>query len=259
MRRFFSQAWLNFKAHQAVFNLEEFLAFQTAYPLLTLIFYCVLAGYSFRTQDLTRWVIGNSFLLCVNTCIFGLGTAFTGERVYGRLRSIIVSPSNKLALVLQSGFFPALMAAVTVIIGFFAGSLIFGVDFAGIDLGLFILISLVSMFAATGFGLFLSSFGLLTPNMNFVLNLISYVLMIFCGANFPIEQLPKAVRLISQLIPLTRGIEAAGMLFEGMDKARLFVLLLGEAGTGAVYFVLAFFVIRIAERLAIRKATLEMF
>jgi ABC-2 type transport system permease protein len=259
MRRFFSQAWLNFKAHQAVFNLEEFLAFQAAYPLLTLIFYCVLAGYSFHTQDLTRWVIGNSFLLCMNTCVFGLGTAFTGERVYGRLRSIIVSPANKLALVLQSGFFPSLTAAFTVIVGFIAGSLIFGVNFAGINIGLFILISAVSMFAATGFGLFLSAFGLVTPSMHFILNLVSYVLMIFCGADFPITQLPKAVRFISDLIPLTRGIEAADMLFAGMDRARLLILLLGEAGVGAVYSILAFLVIRIAERIAIRKATLEMF
>jgi ABC-2 type transport system permease protein len=195
----------------------------------------------------------------MNTCVFGLGTAFTGERVYGRLRSIIVSPANKLALVLQSGFFPSLTAAFTVIVGFIAGSLIFGVNFAEINIGLFILISAVSMFAATGFGLFLSAFGLVTPSMHFVLNLVSYVLMIFCGADFPITQLPKAVRFISDLIPLTRGIEAADMLFTGMDRARLIVLLLGEAGVGAVYSILAFFVIRTAERIAIRKATLEMF
>jgi len=259
MKRFFSQAWLYFKANNAAFSFEEFISLQTAIPLLTLIFYCVLASYSFNTQDLTRWVVGNSFLLCMHTCIFGLGTTFTGERFYGRIRSIIVAPINKLTLVLQRGFFPIFVAVATVLIGFVVGSLIFGVDFTGINMGLFLLIAIVGMFAASGFGLLLSVFGLVTDGMHFVLNLSTYVLMIFCGANFPIEQLPKAVQVVSQVLPLTRSIEAANMLFEGVSTPVLTRLLLGEAALGTAYCLVGFVVIRVVERIAIQKATLEIF
>jgi ABC-2 type transport system permease protein len=258
VRRFFSQALLYFKAQQAAFRFEEFLCFEAGYPLITLIFYCLLAAYSFSTSDLTHWVVGNSFLLCVNTCVFSLGNTFVGERYYGRIRSIVVAPMSKLAVVLQRGFFPALVAVGTVIAGFLIGSLIFGVDFTGINLGLFALVVLAAMFAATGFGLLLSAFGLVTDSMHFVLNLASYVLMIFCGANFPVSQL-GIFGNISWLLPLTRTIKAADMLFGAVDGPKLFALLGGELAVGAVYFAAAACVIRIVERVARRKATLEVF
>jgi len=260
IRRFFSQAWLSFKAHTAAFQLDEFLLFETAYPLLTLIFYCVLAGYSFQTTELTHWVVGNSFLLCVNTCVFSLGGGFCAERYNGRIRSIMVAPSSKLAFILEQGFFQILIAAITVFIGFFAGSLIFGVDFTGINIGLLLLVIIIAMFSASGFGLMLSSLGLLTDGMHLVLNLASYVLMIFCGANFPVSQLPRAGQVISRLLPLTRSIEAADMLFEAMPNMPFFTwLLIGEILIGVIFFLVAFAVVKSAERIAIRRASLELF
>lgn len=259
MKRFFSQAWLYFKANNAAFSFEEFISLQTAIPMLTLIFYCILASYSFNTTNLTRWVVGNSFLLCMHTCIFGLGSTFIGERYYGRIRSIIVAPINKLTVVLQRGFFPVFIAVATVFIGFMAGSLIFGVDFAGINMGLFLVITIVAMFTASAFGLLLSVFGLITDGMHFVLNLSTYVLMIFCGANFPIEQLPLAGQVISKVIPLTRSIEAANMLFGEVSGLAIVRLLVGEAILGVTYCIAAFLVIKIVERIAIQRATLEVF
>ncbi|MDF2544629.1 MAG: type transporter [Herbinix sp.] len=259
IRRFLEQSWLNFKGKQAAFDLQEFVFLQTAYPIITLIFYCVIASYSFQTASLTRWVVGNSFLLCVNTCIFGLGMGFTGDRQNGRIRSIIVSPENKLLVVLESGFISSFMAMAMSLFGFFVGSLIFGVDFSGIHIGLFILITFIAMVSATGFGLLLSAFGLLNDSMHFILNTVSYLLIIFSGANFPVEQLPKATQFISKLIPLTRSIKAANMLFDEIDVAQLIRLLLSEMALGVIYILIAAVIIRIVERIAIRKATLEVF
>ena len=259
IRRFFHQAWLYHKGQNAAFDFEEFTLFQFAYPLLTLIFYVVLASYSFRTTELTHWVVGNSFLLCVNITLFSLGGAFEGERYYGRLRSIIASPANKLAIVLQKAVFPIITAIVTVFVGFLAGSLIFGVPFTDVNLGLLLVVIVVSMFAAAGLGLLLAAFSLLTDSMQLILNTACYVLMIFCGANFPIAQLPAWGRALSQALPLTRGISAAKLLFGGFETRIFTGLLVGEALIGALLFLVSFWVIKIAERAAIRKASLEMF
>lgn len=259
LRRFFSQAWLSFKGQQSAFSFEEILLFKVSYPLITLIFYCVLAGYSFRKSDLTHWVVGNSFLLCINTCIFSLGGTFSGERYFGRLRSIIVAPVHKISIILQKGFYPCIAAVLSVMLGFFMGSLIFGVDFTGINPGLFLLITIVAMFAATGFGMLLAVLGLITDEMNFILNLSSYVLMIFCGANFPISQLPLTARLFSKVLPLTRSIEAANMLFDKIDSGRLTWLLIGEMGLGIVYCIIGTIIVKLVEKSAIKKAALEVF
>lgn len=259
MKRFINQAWLNFKTKYAIISFEEFLFMETLYPLITLAFYCILAAYSFKTSNLTKWVVGNSFLLCTNTCIFSLGGAFGGERYSGRIRSIVLSPVNKLLIILEKGLFPAMVSVITVFFGFMMGSLIFGVDFTSINLGLFLLIIIVGMLSMTGFSLFLSSFGLITDSMHFILNLVANILIIFSGANFPISQLPKFLQFIPKIIPLTRSIEAANMLFTGYDKSKFILLLFGEILVGMTFYLISYFVIQIAEKIAMKNASLEIF
>lgn len=258
IQRFFSQALLHHKGRQAAFRLEEFLLFDSGYPLLTMIFYCLLASYSFQTSNLTHWVIGNAFLLCTNTCIFGLGGIFTSERQNGRLRSIIAAPSGILSAVLASGVFPALIATVTAGLGFLIGSLIFKIDFSEIPASLLILTMFTAMISATCFGLFLSVFTLLTESMYLILNIISYLLMIFTGAEFPISQLPLAGRIFSQILPLTHGIQAMKFLFEENypDFGKFLSI---ELFIGISYALLAWLLLQTAEKVARKTGRLDIF
>lgn len=259
LRRFFRQAWLYYKGTNSAFNFQEFALLELAYPLLTLIFYVILAAYSFNTSNLTRWVVGNSFLLCVNITLFSLGMAFDRERQYNSLRSIIVSPVNKLAVALQKAAFPMLMAIITVAVGFIAAALLFHVRIADINPGLLLAIIAVSMFASAGLGILFAAVSLLSDSVHLLLNTMSYVLMIFCGANFPIAQLPVWGRAVSYILPLTRGIQAANMLFAELDVPKFLRLLAGEFTVGAAYFLAAFILIKFAERAAIKRASLEIF
>lgn len=258
LRRFFDQAYLYHKGRRAAFEAEEFVLMQIGYPLVTLIFYCLIASYSFRTTNLTSWVIGNAFLLCTNACIFGIGRIFVGERYFGRLRSIIASPCAKLPLILANGLFPALFAVVASVCGFLVGALVFGVDFSGVPLGLAALTILTAMASATCFGLFLSVFGLMSDSMHLVLNVVSYLLMIFTGAEFPVSQLPLAGRVLAQMMPLTKAIAAMNTLFEP-THARFWPLLLAELFTGAAYALLARAVFGFAERSARRSGRFDLF
>ncbi len=258
MNRFFDQAYLYHKGRRAAFQAEEFVLMQIGYPLTTLIFYCLIATFSFRTRDLTSWVVGNSFLLCTNACIFGLGNIFVGERYFRRLRSIIASPCKKLPLILANGLFPALFAVCASVCGFIVGALVFGVDFSGVNLWLAALTILVAMASATCFGLFLSVFGLMNDSMHLVLNVVSYLMMIFTGAEFPVSQLPLAGRIFSQFMPLTKAIAAMNSLFKP-GQGDFVPLLLAELMTGAVYALLARALFGFAERSARRNGRFDMF
>lgn len=252
VRRFFSQALLYHKGRTAAFNLAEFLCFDAGYPIITLIFYCLLASYSFQTTDLTHWVIGNAFLMCTNTCVFGLGGIFNGERYYGRLRSIVASPCNKLALVLANGVFPTIFATAAVAGGFIVGGIVFKIDFSGINLGLAALAIIGAMLGATGLGLLLAVFGLISDSMHLILNVVSYILMIFTGAEFPISQLPLWGQWLSRVLPLTHSIEAMNVLF-GKSEGNFYRLLLAELGIAIFYMIIAWAALRGAE-LACRKS-----
>lgn len=258
IRRFFEQAQLYHKGRRAAFSGEEFALMEIGYPLVTLIFYCLIASYSFQTSKLTSWVIGNAFLLCTNACVFGLGNAFRGERYTGRLRSIIASPGAKLPLILANGLYPALFAVIASVCGFLVGSLVFGVDFSGVHLGLALLTILCAMGSAACFGLFLSVFGLMSDSMHLVLNVVSYLLMIFTGTEFPVAQLPLAGRVVSQLMPLTKANAAMQLLF-APETGRFWPLVLGELATGASYALLAWALFGFAERCARRNGKFDLF
>ena len=258
IRRFFEQAYLYHKGRSAAFHAEEFVLMQLAYPLTSLIFYCLVAAYSFQTANLTSWVVGNAFLLCTHACVFQLGIVFDSDRFYGRLRTVIAAPCAKLPLILSNGVFPTIFAVCASVFGFLIGSLIFGVDFSGVNLGLAALCILGAMISASCFGICLSAIGLMSDSMHLVLNVVSYFLMIFTGAEFPISQLPLAGRIVSQLMPLTKAIAAMNGLFEPGDGA-FWTLMAGELATGAVYALLAWGIFRIAERVARRSGKFDLF
>lgn len=258
IRRFFSQALLYHKGRTAAFNLAEFLCFDAGYPIITLIFYCLLASYSFQTTDLTHWVIGNAFLMCTNTCVFGLGAIFNGERYYGRLRSIVASPCNKLALILANGVFPTLFASLAVVGGFVVGGAIFKIDFSSVNLGLAALTIICAMFAATGLGLLLAVFGLISDSMHLILNVVSYILMIFTGAEFPISQLPLWGQRLARLLPLTHSIEAMNVLL-GKQEGNFYQLLLCEFGIAILYMIAAWATLRGAEQACRKSGRFDLF
>ena len=260
IRRFFSQAWLYYKGRKAAFHTAEFLASDLGYPAVTMIFYCLLAAYGFQTTNLTHWVISNSFLLCTNTCIFNLGTVFLGERYNGRLRSIVVAPCSTLSLVLASGVGPILTASATVIFNLALGSLLFSIDFSGISLGAVLLTILCAMTSATCFGLLVSIFGMISSSIHLMLNIIYYILMLFTGAQFPVSQLPAAGQILSQLLPLTRSIQAMDLLFSSNKySADFFSLLLGELCLAAFYILLTQAIFYGVERACCRYGRFDLF
>lgn len=256
---FLHMSWLNFKGQRAAFNLEEFLLLETAYPFLTLMFHCVLASFAYETTNLTDWVIGNAFLLCTNICVFSLGSSFRAERAFGRIRSIMVGKTSKIEIVLQKGFFAGLVSVGTTFVGFAAGCFVFGISWRGVPWTALLLCFVVAMFAAMGFGLVLSVFGLLSHQMHLILNLMEYVLLIFTGSNFPVEQLPKIFQLVSYALPLTRSIVAARGVVNGMEWSQVLELLGGEIILGFTYILFAAALVKWAEREAIKRGTLELF
>lgn len=257
-KRFLQQAKFYYKGRKAAYNTEEFTLMQIAYPLLTMIFYCLLASYSFQTSNLGYWVIGNSFLLCTNACIYGLGTIFVGERFNGRLRSIIASPYNKLLLISANGVYPALTAIISSSIGMIVGTLVFQIDFSGVNIFMVVIAIIVAMFSASAFGLFLAVFGLISDNIQLVLNLFSILLMIMSGAEFPIENLPYNIRWLCWLFPLTKAIKAIDNLF-GNNSSAFFPLLIGELFSCFVFILLARLLLAWAERKARIMGTIDLF
>lgn len=258
LRRFFSEAYLSQKGRSAAYAAEEFVMHEVAYPLVTMIFYLLLASFSFRATDLSRWVIGNSFLLCTNACVFGTGKVFASERYNGRLRSIIASPCSKFAVILSNGVFPMLFALCAAVLGLIVGVCLFPTDFSQVRFGLLLASAVAAMISATGFGLLLASVCLMSDSMHLILNIAAYLLMIFTGAEFPIEQLPLPGQVIAWMMPLTKSIRAVHLMLDGKREGIVQLMLL-ELVTAAGFALLSLLLLRLAEKEARRNGRFDLF
>ena len=259
IKRFCSQAWICAKVKQSGIDIIEFLVYRLIISVLTLVFYCLIAKYVTSQVDLTRWVIGNSFTLCVYECVFGIGGSFDEERYYGRLRLIIVSPTSKLTVIMYSGIYSMLVASITIILALLFGGLIFNIQFSSLNINMIMISIFSAAFSCVGLGFVLSVFALITDSMYLMLNLTGLLLMIYSGANFPISQLPYFFQLFSNVFPLYRSITAANLSFSGNIDSHYLGLICGELLLGVAYLITAFILIRHIEHIAIRKATLEVF
>ena len=260
IKRFFSQAWLGAKRRQGGLGPAEFLAFRVGVSITTLMMYVLIAQYTTGGEaDLTSWVIGNAFALCVFECVFNIGGTFNQERFQGILKIVVVSPTSKLAVIMYNGVYALLTASVTIAAAFIAGGLIFGVPFGNLHIGMFVLAILAAAFACVGLGLLLAVFALITDSMFLMLNALAMLLIIFSGANFPVSQLPVFAQWIAHAFPLYRSVAAANMAMGGSYSAEFGRLLLGEIMLGIVFILAAFALIKVIERISVRKATLDMF
>lgn len=259
IQRFFVQSWLSFKALFGWLDPKIYFFVKILNPIFQLIFFCLLAKYCYKTNDLTQRVIGNSFLLCIYNCIFGIGNVFSVERYYGTLKMIIASPSNNFITFFQRGFVHIIDSLFTVSIGLIIGSLIFNVSFKNVNMFLFLYITIIAMFSAVGFGLFIGSFGLVTSNMNLIMNIFAMLLMAFSGANFPIEWLPDIIQKFAYCLPITRSIKAANLLMNGESLTTIFNLIREEILLGVIYIIFGYFLMKITENIAKKRATLDLY
>jgi ABC-2 type transport system permease protein len=88
-------------------------------------------------------------------------------------------------------------------------------------------------------------------------NIIFGLLLIFCGANVPLDELPGWMRTISDGLPFTHGIEAARRLADGETLGDVGGLVGAEAAIGVIYVAVGYGMLRALEVLSRRNATLE--
>jgi ABC-2 type transport system permease protein len=125
----------------------------------------------------------------------------------------------------------AFVAAFSLVVG----GLLLGIDVPVSAFAPLALVVLVSAVSCTGLGLINGALGLRVRETAVLANIIFGLLLIFSGANVPLDQLPGWMQAISQVIPLTHGIEAAREIADGASLGDVANLVWTELGIGACY------------------------
>lgn len=248
-------------SYRALFNWIQpwvFFPILIVYPLFQILFFAYLGRFAGVGTD-EFFLIGNTFIATATAGLFGMSHAVANERRSQTLASILASPASRLALFLGRTLPSIVTGFGTAVLSFALGAQILDVGFSGGELLALGLVVLVSSFACTAMGLCVGALGLRGRNVSLFADSIAGSMLLVSGANVPLERLPGWLQAISDIIPLTRGIEAARQLADGAAVGDVSGLLAGELVVGTAYLGLGLAMLRFFEYEGRRSATLEAF
>jgi ABC-2 type transport system permease protein len=143
--------------------------------------------------------------------------------------------------------------------GFGVGLLLLRFELSWSQVPALAVVLVVTVASCTGLGMLLGSVGLRARDVFFASNLVYYLMLLVCGVNIPVEELPGWLEAVSRSVPLTHGIEAAREVARGASLGDVGGLVVTELAIGVAYTVAAFALFRLFELEGRRSAALETF
>jgi ABC-2 type transport system permease protein len=138
------------------------------------------------------------------------------------------------------------------------GVVFLGVRLAPGSLAVAGLALLVTVFSCTAIGALQGAISLRLRDGLFGANLVTMAILLFCGVNIPLDELPGWMQAIGNLLPFTHGVEAVRQAADGAGFEQVGGLIGIEALVGIAYAVLAFVLFVLLERSARANATLDV-
>jgi ABC-2 type transport system permease protein len=226
-------------------------------PIFQILLF-VYIGRSAGVQSDEFFVVGNAVQYASIPCLFSMTHAIAGERNQQTLAYILVSPAGRLPLFLGRALPVVVNAWVVSVFSLLVTGLILGIDVPSSAWPAIALVILVASFSCTGLGLVCAAIGLRVRETAVLNNVIFGLLLIFTGANVPIDELPGWMQAISNSVPLTHGIEAARDVAEGASLSAVSGLIATEFAIGVVYTFVGYQALRLMEYSSRRRASIQI-
>lgn len=226
-------------------------------PTFQLFFFAALGSYA-TNRSSAYFAIGNAVQVSAIAGVFGMTMAIANERWFGTLPAILATPANRAAL-FAGRFMPFVLNGLLVSLYAFALGVVFlGVRLAPGSLAVAGLALLVTVFSCTAIGALQGAISLRLRDGLFGANLVTMSILLFCGVNIPMAELPGWMQVVGNLLPFTHGLEAVRQAADGAGLGQVGGLIGIEALVGIAYALLAFALFVYLERSARHNATLDV-
>lgn len=224
-------------------------------PLLQLLFF-VFLGRQLQVADDRFYLLGNAVVSASTACVYGGTMAVANERRYGTLGAVLLSPRNRAPLWFGRALPYVLNGLFISVFTLSAACLLLGLRIPVDALPGLAAVLLAAAAGCSAFGLALGALGLRFRDVFLISNVASSVLLLLTGANVPRENLPRWMRAVGDVLPMTHAAEAARELSAGAGLDGRGVA--AELATGAGYVLLAVVLLTVFERGSRRRATLDV-
>ena len=228
--------------------------------LVAPIFQILLFAYIGRSAGLESdefYVVGNAIQYAAIPCLFAMTQMIGGERYQNTLSAILVSPARRIPLFFGRAVPVVLNGAFVSAFSLTAGALILDVDIPASAVPGLAFVIVVAAFSCTGLGLINAALSLRIRENAVLSNVIFGFLLIFTGANVPLDELPSWMSTAAQALPFTHAIEAARDLADGASIVSVADLIGAELVIGLMYAFVGYGLLRFMEVQSRTHATLE--
>lgn len=198
-------------------------------------------------------------LICWSSSVWWTGSAIENERWEGTIAALFLTPASRVAVVVGHGLggflFLVPSFAMVALLGVLTGARFnVGSLFAVVASTVALLVSSLAM------GFLLASFFILTRRANLMANIIQHPLYLLGGFMIPRDELPEALHVVSQAMPIAHAVDAfrASMLASA-SLGDVGDALIATALTATFFVLIGILGIRRVEHVAKRAGQLDLF
>jgi len=226
-------------------------------PIFQVLFFAFVGRDAGVGSD-SFYLVGNAVQFASIPCLFAMGNTISNERYTQTLGLLLASPARRLPLFLGRALPVILNGFLVSLVVLTLGAAVLRISIPVSSWLPLVAVLAVSSFSCTGLGLMSAALALRVRETATLANVIIGVLIIFCGVNVPVPALPGWMQTISNVLPLTHGIEAARELVGGASWGSVTGLVTTEALIGVVYAGIGMAMLYLLEIESRRSATLEL-
>jgi ABC-2 type transport system permease protein len=165
------------------------------------------AAYTGSGDYMSYILVGTALTNFIMTVFWGMGYALKEDMDSGVLESNWLTPISRLQILVGRTLTSLLTTTITSAIMLIIGALLFGFKPTGNTIAA-ILTAIPMLVGLYGFGFAFAAIVLVMREANTMVDVSSFLVQGFSGANFPVKSLPYWLIPISLMLPLTYGFDA---------------------------------------------------
>jgi ABC-2 type transport system permease protein len=211
-------------------------------------------------MDLVGFTIVGQLLYSFFTMMLLAGASFDAERWQGTLETVLLSPANRVAILLGGALANAINYVWMLVALVLSWIVFMRVNILVTDYLALIMSLVLSYIAMVALGMCLETADIYSRRGSIFTAWLQEPVMFLSGQIFPLQSMPTFLLPFSYLLPLTFGLMAVRLtLFGGASMYSVAIPLAALAAMSVVFFTLSRLLVNYAERRAKAKATLTEF
>jgi ABC-2 type transport system permease protein len=252
---FVSSAIFSFRAQFDWLNPAMWITMKFVLSLSQMAFFAFVGV--FAGASVPFIAIGNALQSLSWNTVFSVINITGHDKWDGTLPLVLATPAHRMPLFIGRAMIHVFDGLISVAISFAFAAFIFGVNFGQADVLALTLTVFLTAFTMAGFGLLIGGLSFFFRNPMVFANIFTFVLLIFCGVNFPVQSLPNIIQPVSYLFPLTYGITAARSAISGGNLIQIAPTLAMQLVVGLAAMVIGFLFFRSFENNARKTGKME--